>query len=146
MNNFFKIIFGVGIFIIVLMLVGLLMEETSPKNEVKKEKVEKPNNKSISRFEKPSKNQLNIIKFGLSTKLNIKRSVCTKSNSFENVYFVGVEFDNDLVGVWMISGQKTDPGMTFSVNSISQEYSNYPIRDKYDKYEDGYLELVRHFD
>tara|TARA_Y100000991_G_C21878162_1_gene308212 strand:- start:84 stop:542 length:459 start_codon:yes stop_codon:yes gene_type:complete len=120
----------------------------SVNNDVKSENTtnKKSTVESTSRFENPSKNQLNKIKYGLSTKLNIKRSICTKSNSFENVYFIGVEFDNGLVGVWMISGSKSNPGMIFSVNSISQEYSDYPIRDKYDKYEDGYLEVVKYFD
>tara|TARA_B100000963_G_C22357430_1_gene550040 strand:+ start:93 stop:551 length:459 start_codon:yes stop_codon:yes gene_type:complete len=47
MNKFSKIIFGFGVFIIVLMVIGLMNEETPTKDEVKKEKVEKVKKKEI---------------------------------------------------------------------------------------------------
>ena len=69
---------------------------------------------------------------GVQVSNNVRQGMAVKSNEFEKAYFVsakiygpGIE-DGEGPGVWFITGDKTSPGMIFSVNSYAKLYSDFP--------------------
>lgn len=112
--------------IILILLLAMFLSGCGGKKEVDYSRVETASNKQIEKISG------GILK---ETKAEIGEVYVVKSNDFDNVYFCatrlsGPGISDDCVGVWAISGDKESPGMTFSVNGIAKQFSDYPDGSK----------------
>lgn len=85
----------------------------------------------FSQVEPASQEQLWMIKEGLAETLVIEQSCAVKSSQHKNAYYVGARFtgpgiEKGVIGCWLISGDKTKPGIIQSVSSIAHKFTPYP--------------------
>jgi hypothetical protein len=78
-----------------------------------------------------SQEQLWMVKEGLAKNLVIQQSCAVKSSHHSNAYYVGAVFtgpgiEKGVIGCWLISGEKSKPGIIQSVDGIAHNFTPYP--------------------
>jgi len=90
----------------------------------------------LSKIESASEKQILYINEGFTDNNYFASNVyCIKSTEHKNAYYViakinglkNVKFD---YGIWLISGDKNNPGMIQSVSDIASAYTPYPLSSK----------------
>ena len=59
-------------------------------------------------------------------------ALCIKSDEHANMYYVGIKFENNDIGIWALNGKYKEHGLLFSVNSLAHKASGmgYACRTK----------------
>lgn len=74
--------------------------------------------------------QLESINYFLEDGLRVTHGYRVRSGSHEHAYYVGAYINGvgleDEVGIWLMSGEPNEVGMTLSVNAIADEFSVAP--------------------
>lgn len=89
---------------------------------------------------------------GIEQNNDIKSVYAVRSNDYERVWFVAAEITGtgiqpkQVIGLWAISGELEQPGLTYSVNSFALQFSDWGDGTKTDaqlsEFDDGAQEAI----
>ena len=86
----------------------------------------------FSQVESASSKQIWMIKEGLDKGLTVVNTAAIKSSTHKRAYYVGAVFtgsgiEDGVAGVWLITGDKDNPGIIQSVDGGAHNFSPYPL-------------------
>ena len=78
-------------------------------------------------IEPASEAQISKIKMALGSQYPVTKILSVKSTNHQRAHYVGAAFDaagvGEVIGVWLMSGPKEQPGVTLSVDAVAYEFS-----------------------
>lgn len=85
-------------------------------------------------IEQAGQAQIDLIRAVISDQYTITRTAAIRSGSHKKAWYVGASLhtpDNgETIGIWLISGAKSAPGMMFSVNQPAHQSSGMGMADR----------------
>lgn len=85
-------------------------------------------------LQSPSPEQLKVLTLGLRSDREIEASYAVQSTRRDRAWYVGARLDGpdgiDTIGVWLLTGPRSQPSLLFSVDPEAQTASTWPNAQK----------------